>query len=150
MSYFSVSHLIIRSTVVVLSITLTSALLAQKGAGDVIYEPTPQAAVDEMLRMANVGKDDFVIDLGSGDGRFVITAAKKFGARGLGVELDHYLIKQSNETAQREGIADRAKFVEEDLFKTDLSRATVLTLYLLPWMNQKLRPKILQLKPGTR
>ncbi len=131
-------------------LALPGVAFAQKGAGDVVYEPTPQAAVEEMLRMANVSKDDFVIDLGSGDGRIVLTAAKEFGARGLGVDLDHYLIQQSNEAAKREGIADRVKFVEEDLFKTDLSKATVLTLYLLPWMNQKLRPKILELKPGTR
>lgn len=125
-------------------------LPAQEGVGDVVYVPTPQVVVDEMLRMAKVGPNDFVIDLGSGDGRMVITAAKKFGARGFGVDLDPVLLKLSNENAQREGVADRARFVEENLFRTDLSQATVITSYLLPEMNEKLRPKILNLRPGTR
>ena len=125
-------------------------LPAQEGVGDVVYVPTPQIVVDEMLRMAKVGPNDFVIDLGSGDGRMVITAAKKFGARGFGVDLDPVLLKLSNENAQREGVADRARFVEENLFRTDLTQATVITSYLLPEMNEKLRPKILSLKPGTR
>jgi hypothetical protein len=125
-------------------------LSAQEGVGDVVYVPTPQIVVDEMLRMAKVGPQDFVIDLGSGDGRIVITAAKKYGARGFGVDLDPQLLKMSNEAAQREGVADRAKFVEQNLFETDLSQATVITSYLLPEMNEKLRPKILSLKPGTR
>lgn len=126
------------------------ALHAQEGVGDVVYVPTPQIVVDEMLRMAKVGPKDFVIDLGSGDGRMVITAAKKFGARGFGVDLDTVLLKLSNENAQREGVADRARFIEQNLFETDLSQATVITSYLLPEMNEKLRPKILDLKPGTR
>jgi len=125
-------------------------LPAQEGVGDVVYVPTPQVVVDEMLRMVKVGPNDFVIDLGSGDGRMVITAAKKFGARGFGVDLDPVLLKLSNENAQREGVADRARFVEENLFTTDLSQATVITSYLLPEMNEKLRPRILSLKPGTR
>ncbi len=123
---------------------------AQEGAGDVVYVPTPQVVVEEMLRMAKVGAKDFIIDLGSGDGRMVITAAKKFGARGFGVDLDKVLLKVSNESAQREGIADRARFVEQNLFETDLSQATVITTYLLPEMNERLRPKILNLEPGTR
>jgi hypothetical protein len=125
-------------------------LSAQEGVGDVVYVPTPQVVVDEMLRMAKVGPKDFVIDLGSGDGRIVITAAKKYGARGFGVDLDPLLLKMSNEAAQREGVADRAKFIEQNLFETDLSQATVITSYLLPEMNEKLRPKILSMKPGTR
>lgn len=125
-------------------------LAAQEGVGDVVYVPTPQVVVEEMLRMAKVGPKDFVIDLGSGDGRMVITAAKKFGARGFGVDLDTVLLKMSNESAQREGVADRAKFMEQNLFEADLSQATVITSYLLPEMNEKLRPKILSLKPGTR
>lgn len=125
-------------------------LLAQEGAGDVIYKPTPQTAVEEMLRMAKVGPNDFVIDLGSGDGRVIITAAKKFGARGLGVDLDKVLLKQSTDNAQREGVADRVRFIEQNLFETDLSQATVIMTYLLPELNKKLRPKILNLKPGTR
>ena len=123
---------------------------AQEGAGDVVYVPTPQIVVDEMLRMVKVGPADFVIDLGSGDGRMVITAAKKFGARGFGVDLDRVLLKLSNDNAQREGVADRARFIEQNLFETDLSQATVITSYLLPEMNEKLRPKILNLRPGTR
>jgi hypothetical protein len=124
--------------------------LGQEGVGDVVYVPTPQIVVDEMLRMAKVGPGDFVIDLGSGDGRMVITAAKKFGARGFGVDLDPVLLKMSNENARIEGVADRAKFMEQNLFEADLSQATVITSYLLPEMNEKLRPKILSLKPGTR
>jgi methylase of polypeptide subunit release factors len=123
---------------------------AQEGRGDVVYVPTPQIVVDEMLRMAKVGASDYVIDLGSGDGRIVITAAKKLGARGFGVDLDTYLLKIANATAQKEGVVDRARFVEQNLFETDLSQATVITSYLLPEMNQKLRPKLLALKPGTR
>jgi hypothetical protein len=123
---------------------------AQEGAGDVVYVPTPQVVVEAMLTMAKVGPKDFVIDLGSGDGRVVITAAKKFGARGFGVDLDEVLLKRANESAKLEGVADRARFVEQNLFETDLSKATVITSYLLPEMNERLRPKILRLKPGTR
>lgn len=123
---------------------------AQEGRGDVVYVPTPQVAVDEMLKMAKVSASDFVIDLGSGDGRIVITAARKFGARGLGVDLDTVLLKRARDGAKREGVADRAQFVEQNLFETDLSRATVITTYLLPEMNEKLRPRILALRPGTR
>lgn len=123
---------------------------AQEGKGDVVYVPTPQIAVDTMLQMAKLSASDFVIDLGSGDGRIIITAAKKFGARGFGVDLDTVLLKRARDSAKREGVADRAQFVEQNLFETDLSRATVITTYLLPEMNEKLRPKILALKPGTR
>ena len=134
----------------ILALGLPLQLGAQEGVGDVVYVPTPQIVVDEMLRMVKVGPKDFVIDLGSGDGRMVITAVKTFGARGFGVDLDTVLLKLSNENAQREGVADRARFVEQNLFETDLSQATVITSYLLPEMNEKLRPKILNLRPGTR
>ena len=137
--------------------TLAVALLllalpaqAQEGRGDVIYVPTPQVVVNAMLKMAKVGASDFVIDLGSGDGRIVITAAKTHGARGFGVDLDTYLLKIANANARKEGVADRARFIEQNLFETDLSQATVITSYLLPSMNEQLRPKILALKPGTR
>ena len=133
-----------------LALVLPLQSQAQEGVGDVVYVPTPQIVVDEMLQMVKVGPKDFVIDLGSGDGRMVITAAKKFGARGFGVDLDSVLLKLSNENAQREGVADRARFIEQNLFQTDLSQATVITSYLLPEMNEKLRPKILDLRPGTR
>ena len=124
--------------------------LAQTGKGDVVYVPTPQVVVDEMLRMGKVGPKDFLIDLGSGDGRIVITAVKKLGAQGFGVDLDQYLLKMANSNAVKEGVTDRARFIEQNLFETDLSQATVITSYLLPEMNRKLRPKLLALKPGTR
>jgi hypothetical protein len=123
---------------------------AQEGRGDVVYVPTPQVVVDAMLKMAKVGPKDFVIDLGSGDGRMVITAAKKFGARGFGVDLDAYLLNIANANAKKEGVSGRARFHMQNLFETDLSQATVITSYLLPSMNEKLRPTILALKPGTR
>ena len=117
---------------------------------DVPFVPTPQVTVDEMLRLANVGPKDFVLDLGSGDGRIVITAARKFGARALGVDLDFHLIIQSEESARQAGVEDRVKFLQQDLFKTDLGQATVISMYLLPAVTQKLRPLLLGLKPGTR
>jgi hypothetical protein len=115
------------------------------------YVPTPQSTVDRMLELAKVGPADFVVDLGSGDGRIVITAAQKFGARGLGVEIDQDLINLSRYRARSAGVAERAKFSTEDLFETDLRPATVLTLYLFRELNLKLRPRILeQLRPGAR
>lgn len=123
---------------------------AQTGVGDVVYVPTPQIVVDEMLAMAKVNKSDYLIDLGSGDGRFVITAAKKHGAKALGVDLDTHLLKIANENARKENVTDRVTFREENLFQTDISAATVVSSYLLPEMNLRLRSKILALKPGTR
>lgn len=131
-------------------LALSAPLLAQEGRGDVVYVPTPQIVVDEMLTLAKIGPKDFLIDLGSGDGRIVITAAKKFGTTGFGVDLDSYLLRLAREGAKKEGVADRANFVEQNLFETDLTKATVISSYLLPEMNLKLRPKILALKPGTR
>lgn len=117
---------------------------------DVPYVTTPDNVVDAMLSIANVGPRDVLLDLGSGDGRIVITAATKHGARGMGVEIDPRLVRLSNENAEMAGVADRVKFVEQDLFATDLSQATVITMYLLPDVNLKLRPALLKLKPGTR
>ena len=118
---------------------------------DVPYVPTPEAVVEMMLRMAKVGKDDFLYDLGCGDGRIVITAARKYEARGVGYDIDPQRIKESDENARRAGVTDRVRFVQGDLFEADLSGATVVTLYLLPEVNLKLRPKLLrELKPGTR
>ena len=118
---------------------------------DVEYVPTPQEAVIEMLRLAEVGKDDIVYDLGCGDGRFVITAAKLFGARGVGVDIDSERINDSNENARKAGVTDRVRFIKGDLFEIDFSDATVVALYLLPELNLRLRPKLLRyLKPGTR
>jgi len=117
---------------------------------EVPYVPSPQVVVEEMLRLANVTKDDFVMDLGSGDGRILITAARKFGARGIGVDLDEDLIAQSEENARAAGVTERVQFLRQNLFKTDLSKASVITMYLLPNVNMRLRPSLLALKPGTR
>ena len=116
---------------------------------DVVWVPTPQAVVNKMLDMAKVTAQDFVMDLGSGDGRTVITAAKR-GARAMGVEYNAEMVELSKRNAQKEGVTDRATFVKADLFQTDFSKATVITMFLLPEINLKLRPKILALKPGTR
>jgi hypothetical protein len=119
---------------------------------DVRYVPTPHDAVVAMLKLANVGPGDVVYDLGSGDGRIVIAAVKQFGAaRGTGIDIDPARITDAVGNASRAGVADRARFVNRDLFETDLSEATVVTLYLLPWLNRKLMPKLMaELKPGTR
>lgn len=116
---------------------------------DVVWVPTSQALVDKMLDMAKVAPGDFVIDLGSGDGRTVITAAKR-GARALGIEYNPDMVALSQSNAAKQGVRDRASFVKADLFETDFSRATVITMFLLPEINLKLRPRLLQLKPGTR
>ena len=118
---------------------------------DTPYVPTPQVVVDRMLELAQVKVGETVIDLGSGDGRIMIEAASKYGARGFGVEIDPLLVKRSNENARRAGVGDRVKFLQQDLFKTDFHEANVLTLYLLPDVNLALRPKILaELKAGAR
>lgn len=118
---------------------------------DVIYVPTPQVVVDEMLALANVSKDDVLYDLGSGDGRIPITAAKKFGTRGVGIDINPTRIRQANENARAAGVTDQVKFRQQDLFQADFREATVVTLYLLPELNVKLRPELFrQLKPGTR
>ncbi|MFC1485839.1 class I SAM-dependent methyltransferase, partial [Candidatus Latescibacterota bacterium] len=116
---------------------------------DVVWVPTPQALVDKMLDLAQVTPDDFVIDLGSGDGRTVITAAKR-GAHALGIEYNPDMVSLSRHNAEVEGVSDRATFKNADLFETDFSEATVITMFLLPSINLKLRPIILDLKPGTR
>ena len=124
-------------------------LQPSKDAGP--YVPSPQSVVSDMLRYAEVNEKDFLIDLGSGDGRIVLTAAKVFGARGFGVEIKDDLVRKSNETAQKEGVADRVKFMKQDLFKTDMSQATVITMYLLPDTVNLLKDKFLsELRPGTR
>ena len=116
---------------------------------DVVWVPTPQALVDKMLDMAKVTPNDFLMDLGSGDGRTVITAAKR-GVRALGVEYNPDMVELSKRNAEKEGVTGKAQFMKADLFQTDLSKATVITMFLLPDINLKLRPKILNLKPGTR
>lgn len=134
-------------------LTTTAALADDlkpiKDAGP--YVPSPQSVVSDMLRFANVTEKDFLIDLGSGDGRIVRTAATVFGARGFGVEIKENLVKEANEAAKREGIADRVKFIKADLFKTDISQATIVTMYLLPDTVNLLKDKLLtELKPGAR
>jgi hypothetical protein len=114
------------------------------------YVPTPQIVVDRMLQMAKLTPHDYLIDLGSGDGRIVVTAAKKYGTRGMGVDLNPVRIKESVENAFKAGVSDKASFQQRNLFETDLSPATVITMYLLPRVNLDLRPKILELRPGTR
>ncbi|MBZ5498788.1 MAG: class I SAM-dependent methyltransferase [Acidobacteriia bacterium] len=116
---------------------------------DVVWVPTPQVLVDKMLDMAKVTPQDYVIDLGSGDGRTVITAAKR-GARALGIEYNPEMVTLSIANAAKDGVGERAKFMKADLFETDFSQATVVTMFLLPEINLKLRPKILEMKPGTR
>ena len=116
---------------------------------DVVWVPTPQAVVDKMLDMAKVTKTDVVYDLGSGDGRTVITAAKR-GARAMGIEYNPDMVELSKKNAEAAGVADRATFVKADLFETDFSKADVITMFLLPSINMKLRPKLLDMKPGTR
>ena len=117
---------------------------------DVIWVPTPEGLIEKMLQMAKVTPDDFVVDLGSGDGRTVIAAAKKFGARAMGVEFNPDMVALARRSAERAGVADHAEFVQGDIFKTDFTKASVVTMYLLPNLNFKLRPTILKMKPGTR
>jgi precorrin-6B methylase 2 len=153
-----------RSLVLLLALTLASgaAAFAQQaqqgqpfkpevgqGGKDVVWVPTPQALVDKMLDMANVTPQDVVMDLGSGDGITVITAAKR-GARAFGIEYNPDMVELSKQNAEKAGVSDKATFMKADLFETDLSQATVITMFLLPQINLKLRPKILDLKPGTR
>lgn len=122
----------------------------QEGRPDVIYVPTPQVVVDEMLTLAKVTGKDVIYDLGSGDGRIPITAAKKFGTRGVGIDINPKRVREAKENAKKAGVTDKVEFRQQDLFKSDFSEATVVTLYLLPALNVKLRPQLLKLKPGTR
>jgi SAM-dependent methyltransferase len=119
--------------------------------GDVPYVPTPPEVVEEMLKLGNVKSGDILYDLGCGDGRIVITAAQKYGARGTGIDLNPVRIKEANENARQAGVADKVRFIEQNLFDADVHDATVVTLYLLPQVNLKIRPMLLkQLKVGTR
>jgi len=135
-----------------LAITALAAIgQAQSRRPDVVYVPTPHHVVAEMLRIAEVTKDDVVYDLGSGDGRLVIAAAKHYGARAVGVDIDPQRIEESRANARRDGVAERVTFLQQDLFETDIREATVVTLYLLSKLNLQLRPKLLSdLRPGTR
>jgi cyclopropane fatty-acyl-phospholipid synthase-like methyltransferase len=148
-----------RSVKLSLAVLLTVILVAPMALGqttktrepDVQYVPTPQQVVNEMLKLTKVTKDDVVYDLGSGDGRILITAAKTYGARGIGYAIDPERVKDANENAKKAGVDGRVKFIQGDLFEADLKAATVVTLYLLQSLNMKLRPKLFaELKPGTR
>ena len=138
----------------VVAALMAALLVVPAGAqdyGDTPYVQTPQNVVDKMLEVAKVGPGDYVIDLGSGDGRMIITAAKKHGARGFGVDLDRRLVVLSNRLAAKAGVADRAVFYERDIYQTDLTLASVVTIYLLPEVNLMMRPRLFaMLKPGTR
>ena len=135
------------------ALTLVAAILLAPAAFalDVPFVPTPEPVVAGMLEMAKVGPKDVVYDLGSGDGRIVIIAARRHGARGVGIDIDPKMIEVARENARRAGVTARVEFREGDLFTADISEATVVTLYLLPRINLELRPKLLsELKPGTR
>jgi hypothetical protein len=141
------------AVVAALGIILASPLAAQDGPPrplDVPFVPTPQNVVDSMLKIAGVNKRDFLIDLGSGDGRIPVTAAGRFGTRGFGVDLNPVRVREAKENAAKNGVSKLVTFVQGDLFETDLSKATVISMYLLPTVNMKLRPFVLNLKPGTR
>ena len=136
---------------VVLTICSNGALAQAQHYPDVIFVPTPHEVVDKMLELGKVGSGDVLYDLGSGDGRIPVTAAKRFGIRAVGIDIDPQRIQEANENAKKNGVTRLVQFRQEDLFKTDFSEATVVTLYLLPDLNVKLRPRLLaELKPGTR
>ena len=137
--------------VLIAVVAIPASAQTQLRAPDVIFVPTPQEVVDAMLKLAKVTKNDVVYDLGSGDGRIPITAAKTYGARGVGIDIDPQRIKEATENLKAAGVGDRVKFLNADLFTTDISEATVVTLYLLPSLNLKVLPKLnKELKPGTR
>jgi cyclopropane fatty-acyl-phospholipid synthase-like methyltransferase len=122
-----------------------------KSEPDVVFVTTPHNVVREMLKLAGVAKDDVVYDLGSGDGRIVISAARDFGARGVGVDIDPRLVAEGKENARKAGVSERVTFIEQDVLKADISQATVIALYMLPTMNKQLLPKFFtELQPGTR
>jgi precorrin-6B methylase 2 len=132
-------------------VTLAAQQAAPIRTPDVIFVPTPQEVVDAMLKMAQVGPNDVLYDLGSGDGRIPITAAKTFGIRAVGIDIDPQRIREANENARVAGVTDKVRFLNQDLFTTDISEATVVTLYLLPSLNLRLLPKLNQeLRPGSR
>jgi predicted O-methyltransferase YrrM len=153
-------HQLISSRSIVASLVAASWLLPPLAAAqevlnrphlDVIYVPTPNNVVQRMLEMAQVRSDDYVIDLGSGDGRVLVAAAKTHGARGFGVDIDPERVKEARQNAQTAGVADRVEFRQQNLFETPIREATVLTMYLMPDVNLKLRPRVLsELRPGTR
>ena len=142
------------TTLLILAVFVTPAgarQIARLRPPDVKFVATPQSVVEAMLELAHVDAADVVYDLGSGDGRIPITAAKKYGARGVGIEIDSRLIRASTDNLAKAGVGDRVRFVNQDLFEADISEATVVTLFLLPRLNLQLMPKLKrELKPGTR
>ncbi|HTM34649.1 MAG TPA: 50S ribosomal protein L11 methyltransferase [Vicinamibacterales bacterium] len=149
-----IRSVVLVATMIVASIPGASVAFAQEAPTrrpDVIYVPTPEAVVEAMLQVANVGKNDIVYDLGCGDGRIPVTAAKKYGATGVGIDIDPQRIKEAKENVAKNNVGDKVTIVQGDLFEQDLSKATVVTLYLLPSLNVKLMPKLMkELRPGTR
>ena len=151
MKFLTISAAIVASAVITPVAVLTAVDQTTQQEPDVIFVPTPPPVVDAMLEMAQVRDGDILYDLGSGDGRIPIAAAKKHKVRAVGIDIDPERIKEARANAQAAGVADRVTFRQEDLFKADFSRATVVTLYLLDSLNEKLRPRLLsELKPGTR
>jgi hypothetical protein len=149
--------LVVSALALVLGLTVAGSTVAQQQLKplekdpEVPYVPTHERVVAEMLKVAKVGKNDVLYDLGSGDGRIPITAARQFGTRGVGVDIDPARVIEAQANAVKAGVADKVKFMQQDLFETDIKEATVVTLYLLPDVNLRLRPKLLaELKPGTR
>ena len=134
-----------------LALCALPALADKARAPDVVYVPTPQHVVEDMLRLADVRKGDVLYDLGSGDGRIPVTAARRYGVRAVGIDIDPTRIREAQQNAQKSGVTRLVRFRQQDLFQTDLREATVVTLYLLPELNLRLRPRLLeQLRPGTR
>jgi cyclopropane fatty-acyl-phospholipid synthase-like methyltransferase len=145
--FLAVSALLVFAVLV----ALTGAQIKRLKAPDVKFVPTPQSVVDAMLELAHVTPADVVYDLGSGDGRIPITAAKKYGARGVGIEIDMFYLRDAYDNLAKAGVGDRVRFLNEDLFESNISEATVVTLFLLPRLNQQLIPKFKrELRPGTR
>ena len=148
----------VRSLAVLAALVLSLNVFAQQkfepqvgqAGKDVIWVPTPDEVVDRMLTMAQVTPNDFVMDLGAGDGKIAIAAAKKFGAKSLGIEYNPEMVKYAQKNAEAAGVGGKANFRQADIFATDFSQATVITLYLLPALNMKLRPQLLSMRPGTR
>ena len=149
---WTLASLLLITTVVSSGLMLAQqAPAGQLRAPDVVYVPTPQEVVDAMLQVAQVKSTDVIYDLGSGDGRIPITAAQKYGARGVGIDINPERTKEANDNLKKAGVGDKVKFLTADLFESNISEATVVTLYLLPTLNEKLRPKLFkELKPGTR
>ncbi len=140
----------VASLVAIAGSLISQPVAAQPRSLDVPYVPTPEHIVDAMLKLANLGPSDFLVDLGCGDGRIPIAAARKFGTPGFGVDLNPVRIIEARANAEKAGVTDKVQFIEGDLFQTDFQKASVLTLYLLPAVNMRLRPQILEMKPGTR